>query len=117
MAAGGSLLADGADSFVCTPLAMHGGCAPPLVVGAGGEMTLELHPGHSGFYVDVDGSAVETDARQFAVTREHPYATLVDLGDARTSLPSLRARGLIADSPRVLGQHRQAARIASQADA
>jgi NAD+ kinase len=117
MAAGGSLLADGADSFVCTPLAMHGGCAPPLVVGAGGEMTLELHPGHSGFYVDVDGFAVETDARQFAVTREHPYATLVDLGDARTSLPSLRARGLIADSPRVLGQDRQAARIPSQADA
>jgi len=117
MAAGGSLLADGAEAFVCTPLAMHGGCAPPLVIGGGGEVTLEVHPGHSGFYVDVDGFAVETDARQFAVTRGHPYATLVALDDARTSFPALRARGLLADSPRVLGQDRHAARMASQADA
>jgi NAD+ kinase len=110
MAAGGSLLTDEADAFVCTPLAMHGGCAPPLVVGGGREVTLEVHPGHSGFYVDVDGFPVETDAQQFRVKREHPYATLVALDDSRTSLPGLRARGLISDSPRVLGQDRLAVR-------
>jgi NAD+ kinase len=40
MAAGGSLIAAGAEGFVCTPLAMHGGCAPPLVVREGTEVTL-----------------------------------------------------------------------------
>lgn len=103
MAAGGPLLAAAADAFVCTPLAMHGGCAPPLVVPGGGEVTLDIHPGHSGFYVDVDGFALETDARQFAVTREQQFATLVAFEDSRTGLPRLRERGLIADSPRVLG--------------
>lgn len=111
MAAGGSLLAEGADAFVCTPLAMHGGCAPPLVVGGEGEVTLEVHPGHSGFYVDVDGFGVETDAQMFRVTMEHRYATLVDIDGSRSSLPGLRARGLIADSPRVLGQDRLTAHI------
>jgi NAD+ kinase len=103
MAAGGPLLAAAADAFVCTPLAMHGGCAPPVVVPGGSEVTLDIHPGHSGFYVDVDGFALETDARQFAVTREQQFATLVAFEDSRTGLPRLRERGLIADSPRVVG--------------
>ena len=106
MAAGGSLIARGVDAFVCTPLAMHGGCAPPLVVPRGSEVTLEVHPGHSGFYVNVDGFPVETAAQQFEVTRQDGYATLVALDDFRTSFPRLRARGLIADSPRVIGQDR-----------
>lgn len=108
MAAGGSLLADGADAFVCTPLAMHGGCAAPLVVAGNGEVTLAVHPGHSGFYVNVDGFPVNADARHFAVTRELAYATLVALDDSRTSFSRLRARGLISDSPRVIGQDRLA---------
>src|SRR5579859_4799058 len=49
MAAGGSVLAGGTNAFVCTPLAMHGGCAPPLVVADDLEVTLEIHPGHGGF--------------------------------------------------------------------
>lgn len=107
MAAGGSLLADRADAFVCTPLAMHGGCAPPLVVAGDSEVTLELHPGYSGFYVDVDGSPVETDEQRLEVTRAQAYATLVVLDDARRSLLRLRARGLIEDSPRVAGHDRR----------
>jgi NAD+ kinase len=104
MAAGGPLLADGADAFLCTPLAMHGGCAPPIVVEGNGEVTLQLHPGHSGFYVDVDGFPVATEAQRFEAKREHAYATLVAFEDSRTTIPMLRARGLIADSPRVTGQ-------------
>ena len=34
MAAGGPVLASGTPAIVCTPLAMHGGNAPPLVVPA-----------------------------------------------------------------------------------
>ena len=104
MAAGGSLLAAGTTAFLCTPLAMHGGCAPPLVVADDREVTLEVHPGHGGFYLEIDGIRVETEAQRFAVSSEHAYATLVALDDSRTGIPGLRERGLISDSPRVIGR-------------
>jgi NAD+ kinase len=107
MAAGGSLLAAGTTAFLCTPLAMHGGCAPPLVVADDREVTLEVHPGHGGFYLDIDGFRVETTAQRFAISSEHAYATLVALQDSRTGIPGLRERGLISDSPRVLGHDRR----------
>jgi NAD+ kinase len=103
MAAGGSLLTSATEAFVCTPLSMHGGCAPPLVVPNAAEVMIELHPGHSGFYVDVDGFPVDADTLHFAITCEHAYATLVAFEDSPTGLPRLRARALIADSPRVAG--------------
>jgi NAD+ kinase len=109
MAAGGSLLTAGADAVICTPLAMHGGCAPPLVAAGAERLTLEIHPGHSGFTIDVDGFPLETDSLQLEVGRQHSYATLVALDDPDTGLPRLRARGLITDSPRVLGQDRRVA--------
>jgi NAD+ kinase len=109
MAAGGPLLAADADAFVCTPLAMHGGSASPLVVAGDGEVTLELHPSHSGYYVDVDGFPVDTESRRFQVRREHAYAMLVALDDGGAGVETLRARGLISDSPRVIGQDRLAA--------
>jgi NAD+ kinase len=105
MAAGGSLLADGTDAFVCTPLAMHGGCAPPLVVPADQEITIELHPGHGGFDLEVDGFHVETQAERFVVKSEPRYAMLIGLGQPRGALTSLRERGLISDSPRVAVRH------------
>jgi NAD+ kinase len=111
MAAGGSLLAVGTTAFVCTPLAMHGGCAPPLVVADDREVTLELHPGHDGFYVDVDGFRVETEAQQFAVTSEPAYTTLVALDHSGSGLLRLRERGLISDSPRVVGREQRAVHI------
>ncbi len=108
MAAGGSLLTPGVGAFMCTPLAMHGGCAPPLVMADGAEVTVDVHPGHSGFYVDVDGFAVNTEAQRFTIANERAYATLVVFEDPDTDLPRLRARGLIADSPRLTGQARRA---------
>jgi NAD+ kinase len=103
MAAGGALLAAGTRAFVCTPLAMHGGCAPPLVLPDDREVTLEVHPGHGGFGVEIDGFAHETEAERFVVRSEQAYATLVGLGNADSGLPRLRERGLISDSPRVRG--------------
>ena len=111
MAAGGPVLAIGTTGFVCTPLAMHGGCAPPLVVADGREVTLELHPGHEGFFVDVDGFRVQTDVHRLAITCEHGYATLVAIEDSGTGLLRLRERGLIGDSPRVLGREHRALHI------
>jgi NAD+ kinase len=109
MAAGGSLLTSASQAFVCTPLSMHGGCAPPLVVPDAAQVTLELHPGHSGFYVDVDGFPVDAETLRFAITCEHAYATLVAFEDSPTGLPRLRTRALIIDSPRVAGHAQRSA--------
>jgi NAD+ kinase len=106
MAAGGSLLAAGTNAFVCTPLAMHGGCAPPLVVSDDRELTIEIHPGHGGFDLEVDGFRVETESHRFSVGSRHAYATLVELDGSRSGLPWLRERGLISDSPRVVAGER-----------
>ena len=108
MGAGGPLLIGADNVFLCTPLAMHGGCAPPIVVPDAGEVTVDLHPGHSGFYLDVDGFAVDTGAQRFTVTSQPAYATLVAFDDSLTGLPRLRARELISDSPRVTGRERRA---------
>lgn len=107
MAAGGPLLAASANAFVCTPLAMHGGCAPPLVVPDDREVTLEVHPGYGGFDLEVDGFIVDTEARRFSVRRQGAYATLVALDGSRTGLSWLRNRGLITDSPRVIARERR----------
>ncbi len=101
MAAGGPVVASATSAFLLTPLAMHGGAAPPLVVADDSRLTLEVHPGHGGFGVAVDGFPVETEAVRFAITTTEGYATLVALGDLRNGIPRLRERGLIADSPRV----------------
>jgi NAD+ kinase len=109
MAAGGAIVTDTAEAVLCTPLAMHGGCAPPLVVAGDAEITLDVHPSHGGFRVDVDGFPVRTDAPRFEITRHEGYAVLVAFDDSRTSIPRLRKRGLISDSPRVLRELRAAA--------
>jgi NAD+ kinase len=101
MAAGGPLLGTRAAAFLCTPLSMHGGCAPPLIVPEDAEVTVEVHPGHTGFYVDVDGFRVETQSERFVVVSEHDYATLVAFEQSHTGLSRLRERGLISDSPRL----------------
>jgi NAD+ kinase len=101
MAGGGPLLAAGTNAFVCTPLAMHGGCAPPLVVPDDRHVTLEIHPSHGGFDLEIDGYRVDTEAQRFSVNSRHSYATLVALDDASSGLSWLRERGLISDSPRV----------------
>src|SRR5271167_1901231 len=101
MAGGGPLLAAGTKAFVCTPLAMHGGCAPPLVVPDDREVTLQIHPGHGGFDLEIDGLRVDTDAQRFSITSQDAFATLVLHDDSELGLTWLRQRGLITDSPRV----------------
>jgi NAD+ kinase len=102
MAAGGPLLGAATNAFVCTPLAMHGGSAPPVVVSDERAVILQAHPGYGGFEVQIDGFEIDTDADRFVVTSEPAYATLVGIGDGRGGFAGLRARGLVADSPRVL---------------
>jgi NAD+ kinase len=109
MAAGGPLLVEGTPAFVVTPLVIHGGCAPPLVVRAGSEVTLDAHPGFGGFDLELDGQVQAPDGTRFGVTLGDSKATLVAVPDTGFGLSALRRRGRIADSPRVLARDNRAA--------
>lgn len=104
MAAGGPVLAADANVFICTPLAMHGGCAPPVVVSDQRNVTVDVHPSVGGFEVAVDGFKLANESDRFEVACDGAYATLVGLDGSRGGMTRLRERGLIADSPRIVGE-------------
>jgi NAD+ kinase len=107
MAAGGPLLSPPTNNFVCTPLAMHGGCAPPVVIDERQRVTVHVHPSHGGFELDVDGFKLDTGADEFEISCEGSYATLVGLDGSCGGLTRLRDRGLISDSPRIVEEARR----------
>jgi NAD+ kinase len=104
MAAGGPVLAAGTPGFVCTPLAMHGGSAPPLVVPADATATVVVQPGFGGFDVEIDGHGRDLDGPRFALTLHAGKLTLVTFGAAGRGLTALRKRRLVIDSPRILAR-------------
>ncbi len=104
MAAGGPLLAANTLAFVCTPVAMHGGSAPPLVVPADARLTVEVHVGYGGFEVEIDGRRRPGEANSFRLTRQENKVKLVTFSTSDATLGTLRRRGLITDSPRVLAR-------------
>ena len=104
MAAGGPLLAAGTAGFVCTPLAMHGGNAPPLIVSADAAVTVELSPGYTGFAVEIDGFRSDDQSLRFRITLEPDVASLVTFSASGRGLATLRRRGLVTDSPRILAR-------------
>lgn len=102
MAAGGPILAPGAEGIAITPLADHGGSCPPLVVGRDSRLTLAIEPGHGGVRYEVDGRRAAIEAHVLSLGLRRDYATLVRLADEEPRLTGLRRRGLVLDSPRVL---------------
>jgi len=108
MAAGGPVLAPGAAGMVITPLAPHGGCAPPLVTGEDSEITLTVDAGFGGVRFDVDGRRTGIGGHLLTVRARPAYATLVRLAAEEPRLAGLRRRGLVTDSPRVLIRDRAA---------
>ncbi|MEA2246049.1 MAG: kinase [Solirubrobacteraceae bacterium] len=104
MAAGGPILAPGADGFVLTPLAPHGGCCPPFVTGPGACATIGIEPGHAGSRIEVDGQVTDLQPHELSATLVDDYATLVVLGDAEPMIEGLRRRRVIIDSPRMLAR-------------
>ena len=61
MAAGGPLVVSGTDAYIVTPLVIHGGSAPPIVVPGSLEVGLEVRPGHGGFDVEIDGRTMDLE--------------------------------------------------------
>jgi len=107
MAAGGPLLAAGTPAFACTPLAMHGGTAPPLVVRADATVTIEVLHTYSGFELEIDGHRRALEGTTFRLTFAEDKVDLVTFAASDQGLRRLRQRGLIADSPRVLARERR----------
>ena len=104
MAAGGPLLAPDTAALVCTPLAMHGGSAPPLVVPATSGVRVVVQHSFAGFDVEIDGHVHPIEAVDYRISLEEGRVTLVSFGDGGAGITGLRERGLIADSPRVLAR-------------
>jgi NAD+ kinase len=109
MAAGGPVLASGLPAFVCTPLAMHGGNAPPLVVPAGTDVRVEVQPRFAGFDIEIDGHRYPLEALDYRLSLHDDKVTLVSFGELGLGIAGLRERQLITDSPRVLARDDRAA--------
>jgi NAD+ kinase len=104
LAAGGPVLAPGSGAFVITPLSPHGGCSPPLVVGAAGRLRIEIDPGHGGARIERDGQVSALESRLLEVAWRADYGRLVTLGGDESFLAGLRRRRIIMDSPRILAR-------------
>jgi NAD+ kinase len=107
MAAGGPVLLANTPAVVCTPLAMHGGNAPPLVVPASATVSLAVHPGFGGFRIEIDGRAQAATALACRLSLQDAKVTLVSFG-GDDMLTGLRQRQLILDSPRILARDARA---------
>ncbi|MBV9917719.1 MAG: NAD(+)/NADH kinase [Solirubrobacterales bacterium] len=101
LASGGPLLHPDLDALVITPLAAHGGNIPPVVLGSETEVTLELVPGHDRVRLEIDGQP-QPPPSAVTVIRLVPAAASFMIPSVAAKFPSLlRARRLLADSPRV----------------
>jgi NAD+ kinase len=104
MAAGGPILAPAAGGIVVTPLAPHGGCCPPLVVGPESRVEVAIEPGYGGALLSLDGQVTGIEPRALDLTWRPGHATLVTFDGAETLLTGLRRRRILMDSPRILAR-------------
>ena len=115
MAAGGPVLVSGTPAVVCTPLAMHGGSAPPLVVPATSTLRVVVHPSFAGFEIEIDGHIHPVDAVDYRVSVHDDKVTLVTFGELGLGIAGLRERRLIIDSPRILARDARTAHSPTRA--
>jgi NAD+ kinase len=104
MSAGGPLLTPDTEAFVLTPLPTHGGAAPPLVLAAGRELSLETATGHGGARLELDGQVAATEFAVLTITYVPAVATIVGFSDQEPFIEGLRRRQIITDSPRILAE-------------
>jgi NAD+ kinase len=104
LSAGGPLLMPGTDGFLLTPLTVHGGSCPPLVLGAGAALELQIVTGYGGARLEVDGQVDGAQPGLLAVSFRPGVATLATFADREPFLAGLRRRGIISDSPRILAE-------------
>jgi NAD+ kinase len=110
MASGGPILAAGTAAYLLTPLAIHGGSAPPLVIPAEAELTIGIEPGYAGFDVEFDGRQRTGAEPRYRFTLHPGKLSLVTFAGVGRGLAGLRDRGIITDSPRILARDARAVR-------
>ena len=108
MAAGGPILAPGCDAMVITPLHMHGGNAPSLVVPASAPVRLRLEHGFSGRRVEVDGQPSPLEGDELELVLEPGHVSLVAFTGSEPYLTGLRRRSIVLDSPRIVAHDARA---------
>jgi NAD+ kinase len=79
------------------------------VIGAASELTLEIAAGIGGARLEVDGQIAATDPGVLSIRLRPDAATLVAFSDQEPLFTSLRRRGIIADSPRIVADAARAA--------
>jgi NAD+ kinase len=108
LSAGGPVLSPGIDAYVLTPLSTHGGSRQALVLGAASELTLEVGTGVGGARLEIDGQVNAGDPQTLTIRLRQGVATLVAFTDQEPTFTSLRRRGIIADSPRIVADSARA---------
>ncbi len=116
MAAGGPILAPGLGALCVTPLAMHGGSAPPLVVPASSALRIEVTAGFHGRRLEIDGQPAEVDGHELDLELEPGHVVLVSFGDDEGFLEGLRRRAIITDSPRIVAHEKRLATERGEAE-
>jgi NAD+ kinase len=109
IAAGGPILAPGADVRTVTPLAPHGGSCPPLVIGNASRLAIMIERGHVPVRCELDGRRTPVAGDLLSVRHRPKYATLVELVEEEPRLTALRRRGLVLDSPRLIARDTRSA--------
>jgi NAD+ kinase len=104
LAASGPVLAPHSDALVLTPLAPHGGCCPPLVVGTHAAVTVEIEAGFAGARIEFDGKIKDMSPHRLDVAWRAQHATLAKFAGAESLFAGLRRRRILMDSPRVLAR-------------
>ena len=114
LGSGGPILAVGSEAWVVTPLAAHGGCVPPLVLGPRSRGRLLVSPGYAGARVEVDGRATDLAPQELTLELRPDFGTLVRVGEEEAFLTGLRRRRIVMDSPRMLAREARLAHAPSE---
>jgi NAD+ kinase len=104
LAAGGPLLMPGTHAFVLTPLTVHGGFCPPIVLGPDAALELTVAISHGGARLEVDGQVEGAPAGAITLRLRQNVVSIVAFADQESFLEGLRRRKLIIDAPRVLAE-------------
>lgn len=109
MAAGGPILAPETRALCVTPLSMHGGCAPPLVVAGDAHVRIEVAQSFSGGRLELDGQPTDIAGHELELRLVPDHVRVVRFADGEGFLTGLRRRGILADSPRVVAHEERTA--------
>lgn len=109
VSAGGPLVAEEMEAFALTPLAKHGGFVPPMVIGGGSELKIDVSVGYGGARLEIDGQEIDQQVGSLTLKLRRDVVTMVSFADQEPVVAGLRRRRIILDSPRLVVEDRAGA--------